>query len=165
MASSEKKARVWGCVQSNYLRMTRSVLWNCPIMAEIRAVIANHIWEFCYSYDYGSILATSQQWASSQTARVNLSWVILIFQRVIIGRGIVLAFIVATAELYFTARIEIWLLASFVFYLLSCQSLSINHWCIWNCEKIIMTIIKKTICFEKRKKVEKIPRFVTFKIL
>ena len=40
-ASSEKKAilvRAWWRVLSNYLGMTRTVLLNCPIKAEIRAV-------------------------------------------------------------------------------------------------------------------------------
>ena len=45
------------------------------------------------------------QKANSQMARVKLSSVLFLFQRVIIG--IVLAFIVAIAELYFMARVEI----------------------------------------------------------
>ena len=32
--------------------MARSVLLNCPIKADIRQMIANQIWEFCYNYDY-----------------------------------------------------------------------------------------------------------------
>ena len=32
------QARTWWCILSNYLGMTRIVVFNCPIKAEIRAV-------------------------------------------------------------------------------------------------------------------------------
>ena len=50
--------------------------------------------------------------ANCPIAKIKQSSVLFLFQRVIIG--IVLSFIVAIAELYFMARVEIWLLSPFV---------------------------------------------------
>ena len=49
-ASSEKNPFEWWHVLSNYLAMTPTVPLHCPISAKGQ-LMANRIWEFCYSYD------------------------------------------------------------------------------------------------------------------
>ena len=41
-------------VLSNYLGMTRTFLFNCPIKAEIRTVDSQSDLRICYSYDYNN---------------------------------------------------------------------------------------------------------------
>ena len=51
LKKSHLSARVMARL-SNYLGMTRTVLLNCPIKLKSGQLIANQIWQFCYSYDY-----------------------------------------------------------------------------------------------------------------